>query len=133
MENHLKSFVTILISLNLACAPCFGDDPTLLQKDQAAPYEGLLFSQPKAQDIRNKLLERDAFKSTNESLERTISLKTENITLLESQKELLLKNNDSLATSLHAERTSNMWTYFGFFALGVGGTILGLYGIKQIQ
>lgn len=129
----MKKLIALIISINMICLPCFGDDPTLLQKDQAAPYEGLLFSQPKAQDIRNKLLERDAFKSTNESLERTISLKTENITLLESQKALLLKNSDELATSLHAERTSNMWTYFGFFALGVGGTILGLYGIKQIQ
>lgn len=129
----LKISLISLLSLNLVCAPVFGDDPTLLQKDQAAPYEGLLFSQPKAQDIRNKLLERDAFKSTNESLERTISLKSDTIMQLESQKELLLKNNDSLATSLHAERTSNMWTYFGFFALGVGGTILGLYGLRQLN
>jgi hypothetical protein len=123
----------ILISLNLACAPCFGDDPTILQLNQPAPYPGLLFSQPKAKDIRNKLLERDAFKSTNESLERTISLKSDTILQLEGQKELLLKNNDQLATSLHSERTANAWTYVLYFGLGVLATGFAFYGAQHIQ
>ena len=132
-----KLIVFLLLNSILipSITPAFADedDAYIISQDEKAPFSGLLFRKDKAQELKNTVLERNALVIVNGSLEKSLALKNDSIFLIESKNSLLLKDNDSLATNLHNERTTNAWTHAFYFALGAGGMILGLYGLKQIS
>jgi hypothetical protein len=120
------SLISLLIS-NIALP----DDPTLLNKDQAAPYQGLLFSIGKANDLKNSVLERDSLLKINESLNKSITLQ-ENIISKQNEKvDILLTQNDRLAKSLGDERVVGSWERFGYFLLGIVATVGAGFAINQ--
>lgn len=107
-------------------------DATFLDKDQKAPYQGLLFPIDEAQSIRKDLIERDYLKLENLSLKRSVDLYKGNESIYQEQKTILLDQNDKLAKSLYAERQVTNWERLGWFVLGIGVTGLAIYGVKQI-
>lgn len=108
-----------LISLN-----SFAQDATFLEKDQKAPYSGILLPKEKVQELRNNTLERDSFKKQNESLNTSLDLQQKNLGLKDNQINILLTQNDNLAKTLGAERTLNNWEKAGYFLGGI--LIIGL-------
>ncbi len=107
-------------------------DPISLSKDQKAPYDGILFTETKANEIRKELLDKDYLQLQNDSLNRSLDLYKSNENLYGQQKQLLLDQNDKLAKSLYQERMVTNWERLGFFLLGIGVTGLAIYGASQL-
>lgn len=120
------SLISLLIS-NIALS----DDPTLLNKDQAAPYQGLLFSIQKANELKNTAIERDNLLKINESLNKSLSLQDDIINRQNQKVDILLNQNDKLAKSLGDERTIGSWERYGYVLLGVIMTVGAGFAINQ--
>ncbi len=107
-------------------------DPISLSKDQKAPYDGILFTETKANEIRKEILDKDYLQLQNDSLNRSLDLYKSNENLYGQQTQLLLDQNDKLAKSLYQERMVTNWERLGFFLLGIGVTGLAIYGASQL-
>jgi hypothetical protein len=103
----------------------------LLEKDDSAPYKGILFPMDKAQDVRIQLLERDKYKEMTESLERSKTLLNENVALLEGANRMLFEQNDKLAKELYQVQSYSNTERMVIFGLGVVCTILTGFMVKQ--
>lgn len=106
--------------------------PSYLNKGDASPYAGLLFSVDDANSIRKQLIDLDTSKALNDSLNKSIDLYKNNETFYQQQKQVLLEQNDKLAKSLYEERQMTNWERAGFFVLGIAVTGLAFYGVKQL-
>lgn len=105
----------------------------VLKKDDKAPFDGVLLSKKKANEVKNGLSERDKLKEINKSLETSVSLEKDNVKQSEDKNAQLLERNDELAKDLKDSRNMSdiqkiLW--FGLGALGVG--LVG-YGAAKIS
>jgi hypothetical protein len=103
-------------------------DAVPLNKGQAAPFEGILFTTEKAQSIRKELIEKDQFKMFNEALleneeyyKKIISNKNEQLNLTLNQNDKLVKQAEKAGSLTTLEKT--LWV-----AAGVIGTSLAVMG-----
>jgi hypothetical protein len=103
----------------------YSQDFVHLQKDDKAPYEGLLFSIEKSKELRIKLLERDYYESANKSLTKIVETK-------DLQMNMLTERNNDLAKNLSSERTFTTLERMFWFTLGVVGTIGAALAVKRI-
>ena len=115
--------IALLIFL-LAASNAKCQDSQYIEKDQKAPYTGILFTEKKAQSIRNELLEGDKNKLLLETekhrtdrLGQIIIMKDEEIELYHKQNNRLLKSND------RSDTLNYVW-----FGLGILATGLAVYG-----
>jgi hypothetical protein len=104
------------------------NDVTFIEKNQKAPYSGLLFTEEKASELRRDVLEGDKarlrlegelFKS--ESFLRVIKLKDEEIDLYHKQNQRLER----------AASTSSTMQYV-WFGLGILATSVAVYGARGL-
>ncbi len=100
------------------------NDVVFIEKNQPAPFSGILFSEQEAKQIRRDLLESDKtilqLHTANEkskALSQIIELKSEEIELYRAQNTRLIK----------AEQTSETMRYV-WFGLGVLATGMAVYG-----
>lgn len=130
---NLKLISTILL-ISFASVNCFADDDVIkLEKDQKAPWTGVLFSQSKASELVTVTKERDNYKLLTESLERSIVLYKQNDELQNSKVSMLMEQNDYLSKSLKSSRDfSNIERIVWFFG-GVLATGAALYGLSKIR
>lgn len=123
-----------MIFLNLTNSTiCYADDSVVLQKNQNAPFAGILFTQEKSQDLKNKLIERDVLLQLNDSLKNSLNFQQDIINQTQSQKKLLLDQNDQLANSLYKERTMSNVEKAAYFVLGIIAVGVSAYGYRQIN
>jgi len=124
LKNY-KSFSTVIL-IALTCNSAFGESAVYLSKGSPSPFDGMLFTIPKAQELRQNEIELKTYKLLNESLKKSLS-EQENIILNEKQKNtLLVERNDELAKDLKDARqtsdfTKAMWFILGMAAVGLGG------------
>jgi hypothetical protein len=104
-------------------------ETTYLEKGQAAPYTGILFTERKAGELRSDLLELDkqrllleTEKNRTERLGHIIKLKDEEIELFQKQNTRLLNAND---------RSGNM--QYIWFGLGIVVTGMAVYGAGALS
>jgi hypothetical protein len=104
-------------------------DSVFVEKNQAAPFSGILFTEKKAQQIRGELLEGDKTKlqletekNRSERLGQIIQLKDEEIELYHKQNERLVKANGRSDTMQY------IW-----FGLGVLATGMAVYGAGALS
>lgn len=104
-------------------------DSTFIEKGKPAPFSGVLFSEDKAQGIRNELLESDKTKllleterNRSQRLGQIIELKDEEIELYQKQNTRLLKAND------RSDTLNYVW-----FGLGILATGLAVYGAGALS
>jgi hypothetical protein len=128
-----KILLIIWMTFSITTNSLFAQDPTLLKAKQPAPYDGLLFSQEKAEEVKTKLIEGDQMKLLNDSLLKSISIYKDNDSIYTQKVNLLQQQNDSLAKSLYDERSSNFWRSVLFMGLGIVVTGLAVYGAAQIN
>lgn len=115
----LKKTIACLLLLTYSSVCSFADQITELKKGQAAPYDGVLLDQEKANKAVNVLLERDLLKELNTSYEKTINLYKTNTDHIKQQNNLLLEQNDKLALQLKESQSLNTWERIGLVTLGV--------------
>lgn len=129
MKNWLISLIIVSnFTVQVASAE---DGAVSIRKGDLAPFAGVLLTNDKANELNNGLNERDQYKLLNESYTKTIKLYRDNEELYQSKVNLLLTQNDSLSKSLYDARETTAWERFGWFALGVVGTSLAVYGVKK--
>lgn len=120
--------ITSILSGQIALAE---GEAVSIRKNDPAPFAGVLLSNEKANELNNGLNERDQLKLLNESYTKTIKLYKDNEDLYNNKVNTLLTQNDKLAQSLYDARETTAWERFGWFALGVVGTSLAVYGVKK--
>lgn len=120
----MKQFITFLLIFSNLCLAV--DDSIALKKDDPAPWDGILLSQPKAQEVKYKLLE-------NDSLQKSIKLQEDMIINQEDKIDILLKQNDKLAGALQSSQGQNDWERIGFFLIGMTAVFLGGYAYSRVK
>lgn len=123
----LVSFLMIVMVTSSA----FAEPVTLLEKGQNAPFTGLLFDIPTANDTRKQLIELDGLRLINTSLNTSLVLQQNIITTEKSQVDLLIEQNNKLAVSLRSAESLNTYTKIGYFTMGLAAVLIGAYGIHK--
>lgn len=90
------------------------EDVVPLEKDQKAPFTGILMTPSKAAELKNELLDKDMYKAQ-------VDLYKANNGLLNDQVTLWRDQSQKLSKQLIEER-SGFWTKAGFFLLGAAIT-----------
>lgn len=123
----------LFIALLLICSISLADDVVPIQKDQPAPFNGLLFPQEKAVDARNAIIERDSLKAINLSLDNSVKYYQENSGKDAEKIKLLMDRNDQLSKNLNDERTVTNWERIAWIAAGVVLTGVAFYGLHAVS
>lgn len=123
----------ILIICLITSGTVRAEDTVLIEKEQKAPFAGILFSLPKANEIRGQLLERDLYKELSDSQQKTIQLYKSNNELSESKVNMLLEQNDKLSASLRSSQSLNTWECVGLFTLGILATVGAGLAIRSLN
>lgn len=112
-----------MISLILSISSNADENSIYIQKDERAPFSGILTNVERSKIVAVHLIERDAYKSLSESYQKTNELLKNNIDLQEKKVNILLEQNDRLFQELkNSENTSDLEKLL-IFGLGVITTI----------
>jgi hypothetical protein len=127
----MKEMISILLVFMLSFS-ALGQDSVPLNKGQAAPFEGVLFTTEKAQSIRKELIEKDQFKMFNEALLQNEEYYKTIISNNKGQIKLVLEQNTSLVKQ--AEKAGSLTTLEKalWVAAGVIGTSLAVMGAGSL-
>jgi hypothetical protein len=129
----MKRLSTIVISIVYAFninASC--DKPvTSLQKDQAAPCQGFLFTPEAEKDVRSQALDLELQKQINAAQERQIGLYKQETDILEEQRNLWKTQAEASTKALIESENNKSWEMFLWFGVGVAATTLITYGVNQ--
>lgn len=137
----MKILKIFLINVILTSYSCYAlelkdlapnNDVKVLKKDDPAPFDGLLLSNKKANEVKNELVERDKVKEINKSLEISLNLEKENFKLSEDKNKLLINRNDELSKQLQDSREMSDIKKILWFALGVVATGGAVYGASKL-
>lgn len=125
----MKILLSFLIIVNSTF--CYADDSVPLNKGQAAPFDGTLLSNDKANQTRKELIELDELRLKEPSYKRTIDLYKSNENLYSDKIKIVSDQNDNLAKNLYEARSLTTWEKLGYFALGAAVAGLAVRGIQQ--
>lgn len=110
---------------------CIAEPTVYLKAKDPAPFNGILFSLPKAEETRIKLLERDSFEKMNKMLEKSI-IDLEQIKERQSKNfNLLLDETDDLAKNLYSERQMKNVERLMWFGGGAAVVVLIVWGLRS--
>ncbi len=112
----------LLLSL-LFYSPALANTSVALDKDQKAPFAGVLMDPEMANSVKSGLLERDLYKEITESQAHSIDLLKQNSTYSEDKVTKLLAQNDKLSEQLQSAQSLNTWEKVGLVLLGVAVTV----------
>lgn len=123
--------LTFLIIISLVSSS-FAQESVPLVKGQSAPFDGVLLSKPKAEEVRVGLIERDQFKVFNEALQSNIKIQKTIIDNQKGQVDSLLKQNQKLVKQFDRANSVSNFERTMWFGLGIVATGLAVYGAGQI-
>lgn len=131
MKTLKTSLITLILIITTTNA--LADDPTLIKKNEPAPYNGLLFSIPKATELHKDIVERDALKLTNESLQKSLSITQENYSIEQKKTSILDNRNDELAKRLQESNHTSDGEKLLWMGVGIVVTGVAIYGVSQLR
>lgn len=99
------------------------NDALYLQKDERAPFSGILTTVEHSKVISTRLLERDTYKALSESYQKTLEFYKVNNELTEKKVNLLLEQNDNLSLQLKDSQSLSDLQKFLMFGLGIIATV----------
>lgn len=102
-----------------------------LKKGVPAPFSGVLLNNDKANEIKQKLIEKDRLELLNKSFELSIDLYKQDSVICEKRHNACMKEANSLSTDLQIARQTSDLTKVLWFGGGVLATILVIYGVKE--
>jgi hypothetical protein len=130
LKTKYCSFLTaILISLSQIS---YAQDAVFLNKGQTSPFPGYLLPAGKVEQFQNDELQLSLLKTNNDSLTKSLTLEQQNSALKDQKVNLLLDQNNKLASAAYTERELNVWEKVAWFAGGVIATGLAVYGVHAI-
>lgn len=103
-------------------------DVVFINKDSPAPFDGILFTESKAKELRQDILESEKTKILLQSQLHKSDTLQQIIQLKETEVELYRKENQRLVVR---QNTSDTLTYV-WFGLGVLATSLAVYGAGSL-
>lgn len=116
----MKKYLALLLITTQVLAA----DPTAIKKDTPAPYDGLLFSTEKANELRVKLIDLDL------NVKLLDSVNKENVLLID-QLDRSNKRVENLSKEIVDSRDSGFFTHAGFFLLGGLAASLVAFGASR--
>ena len=99
------------------------NDALYLQKDERAPFSGILTTVEHSKVISTRLIERDTYKALSESYQKTLEFYKVNNELTEKKVNLLLEQNDNLSLQLKDSQSLSDLQKFLMFGLGIIATV----------
>lgn len=99
------------------------NDAVYLQKDERAPFSGILTTVEHSKVISTRLLERDTYKALSESYQKTLEFYKINNELTEKKVNILLEQNDNLSLQLKDSQSLSDLQKFLMFGLGIIATV----------
>lgn len=125
-----KTIIWILLVTFSTASSLHAEDAVVLNRDDKAPFRGVLLSPDKAQELKDSVIELEGTKKLNVSLGVSLNLQQDIINRKDQQLKLMLESEDMLSKRLGEERSISDFTKVLCFAAGVLATILVLYGVK---
>jgi len=107
------------------------DQVVQVQAGNIAPFGGILFAGEKANSLRLKVLELDKYKKLSDSYSMSLSALSSNYESLDRKTRMLEKQNIKLADAVEDASSMSVWKKIGYFALGIGVTVLGGLAVKN--
>ena len=130
----MKRFViSIMVCLVILAPTTSKANVVVLKQGERAPFEGFLMGRDTEKAVRVRLIEADAMKLVNESLEKSLSLQMDSLNKEQQKLGICQEQNDKLAKSLYSERSHSDLERIVWFSLGILAAIGAVYGAKQIQ
>lgn len=117
--------MTLLISSTNAIS----NDVVSLEKGKPAPFTGILFSESKAKEVRNELLDKDILTVENKALKKELNITEKIVSLREEEVNLYRKQNERL---LKLDKNNEVMKYV-WFGLGVLVTGAAVYGAGTLS
>ena len=99
------------------------EDAVYVQKDERAPFSGVLTTVEHSKVIATRLIEGDTYKALTESYQKTLELYKSNGELSEKKVNILLEQNDKLSEQLKSSQSLNDFQKALLFGIGVVTTI----------
>lgn len=119
------TFLIIVTSLNARPS-------ILLEQDQKAPFKGLLFTENESKEIKVQLIQLDALKEMNKSLERSLELQKLEIELTRNSLNLYKEQNNDLTEVIKSNNKSlTSWEKVFYFSLGIITTTAIVYATSH--
>lgn len=120
--NLLKLLLPILLIANNAEA----FDVKLLNKGDAAPYKGILFTISSSKDLQTQLDNCKKIEGLNLSLNASIDIYRKNEVIFNEEVTQLTSQNHDLVKAVVDASENSMWTKVLYFGLGlVAGGLVG--------
>lgn len=104
-----------------------------MKRGELVPRDGLLFSIPKADEVRKQVIEKEGLEQTKKSLENSLSITQHSYEIEQEKTSILTKRNDDLAQRLQESQHMSDWAKFFWFAAGVVGTSAAAWGLSRIK
>ena len=123
----ISSVIVILMTTNSYSGVVY------IKQGEAAPSDGYLVDAETMKKMRGEILERDAYKKENESLNRSLELQDLSLTLRKEQVDMLSKDSNRLADRLHKSSQMSTWERVGWFGLGILATGLAVKGAGELK
>lgn len=102
-----------------------------LEKGEPAPYTGFLFTPEKEQEVRQANEALKYFKLVDETNQRIIKLKDDELALIKDQGAIWRNQADALSKQLQEEKNSSFWRNTLYFGLGAVLTTALAFGVNQ--
>lgn len=127
----MKKLLTFLIIGILTITNSFG--ASAIKKGDPAPHDGVIFTNVEANELKGEVQEKDILKKLNLSLNKSLDYSKQNNEILQKKTDVLMEQNNKLATRLYEARDVSNLERILWFGLGVVGTGLAAYGVSQIK
>lgn len=123
--KQIKFLLLVILTSNIA----LGDtNAIILNKDQKAPWDGVLLTKEAAAAQKNIGAERDSYKLLNESFKTSLDLETKNRQESDAKNVILKSDLENTTKALNGIKANSTWEKIGFFTLGV---VVTYFAIKE--
>jgi hypothetical protein len=124
-----KTLLNILLIFSISVN---AQEVLYLKKGTLAPYNGYLFNEEKASNLKKEMIEKDGLTTENQLLKRKIELNDLNEQSYIKQKDILEKQNDRLVNEITKNKSMSTVERVVWFGLGILATGLAVSGARKL-